>query len=327
MSKDLGLTLDQLSNAIRTVGESVGQSTVAVRIQRPGPVASPAYRGDSVIASAGSGIVLSETGLVVTAAHVIALADRVTVTLADGRSTEAEVLGADEPTDLALLRLPLQGLSPIRLASEDDVSPGRIVLAVGRPPGFGIALTVGVISASERSIRNTVGGLLENVIQASVPIGPGTSGGPLADVHGQLVGINTAAAEMAWGLSFAIPAETVRWVSQALLDFGVVRRVTLGLTGETVRLSPELAARHGHATAVAVKGLRSGMPAAQAGVCDGDVLLRIGGEPVPRLGVLHRLLGSVDEAQRSICLDVLREDRVVTLEAGIERCRAKQQSR
>lgn len=299
--------LEALSKAIQTVGRVVGESVVAVRIERPGPVASPAYRGESVVAGAGSGVVLGSDGLILTAAHVIALADRITVTTASGETHDAKVVGKDEPTDLALLKIAATGLRPIHTASPDSTAPGGVVIAVGRPPGFGIVLTAGVLSAPERTVRNSSGGLVENVLQACAPIGPGTSGGALADARGRLIGINTAAGESSSALSFAIPVETVEWVAEELARRGEVTRLNLGFTGETTRVSPEAAAVSNLASAygVAVKSIGAESPAARAGLEVGDIVTRICDHPVSRLGELHRLLVKL-AGEREIHVEAVR---------------------
>lgn len=286
-------TLDAISDAVASVGGAVAPSVVGVRITRPGPVASPAFGSDTRVSGAGSGVVLTGDGVVLTAAHVVARADRVLVTVAGGDSIGAEVIGLDRATDLALLRIAGGGLAAIEFAQPNCINPGQVVIAIGRPPGFGIALTAGLVSALERSVRSASGEVVENVIQTSAAIGPGTSGGALVDSSGCLVGLITSAAEDSAGaISFAIPSETVGWVTEGLLARGRVARADLGFSGETTSLPEALASsvEVDQSSGVAVRSQPSQSPSARSGIRPGDIIVRLGGEPVRRVGELQRVL-------------------------------------
>ncbi len=302
--------LDAISEAVTRLGNSASPSVVAVRIQRPGPIASPAFGGETRVSSAGSGVVLSENGLIVTAAHVIERADEITVAVSDAAPVDAEVVGKDGATDLAVLRIDATDLSTIDFAGSKAAAPGQMVIAVGRPPGFGIALTTGLVSALERSVRSSSGDLVENVIQTSAAIGPGTSGGALIDSRGRLVGLLTSAAEVSSGaISFAIPAETVEWMTGQLVGHGRVARAELGFSGETVAIPGyrrSLLAIE-QASGVAVRSQRPQSPSARAGMEMGDVIVGVSGESVSRLGELQRILcRAADEAELEV--QVVRED-------------------
>lgn len=256
--------------AVVSISTSAGRQTA--EWSRQHPWADPERRG------VGSGVIVDAAGYVLTNHHVIRGARRIEVQLTDGRQTEAELVGADAETDLALLKLPLDGLPVISLGSSKALQVGDPVLAIGNPFGVGQTVTAGIVSALQRQQLGI--NVFESFIQTDAPINPGNSGGALVDAGGRLVGINSAIYSKtggSLGLGFAIPVEMASEVMQALRAEGRVARGYMGVT--TRELSPELIEALRLPTGlrgVLVSGVVQGEPAAEAGVKPGDVLTKVG---------------------------------------------------
>lgn len=246
-------------------------------------------------AGSGSGVILTPDGYILTNAHVVAGAHRLEVHLADGRTVGARSVGEDPATDLAVIRAEASGLPTASLGNSDRLRVGQLVIAIGNPLGFEATVTAGVVSALGRSLRSESGRLIENVIQTDAALNPGNSGGPLVDSHGRVVGVNTAIIAGAQGLCFAIPSNTASWVAGQLITTGRVRRVYLGVTGQTVPLprAQVLALRLPADTAVRVREVASGSPAAAAGIHPGDLLVSVAGQPARAVDDIHRILATV----------------------------------
>jgi len=300
--------LDQLSHELEAL----------VARTAPGVVGVEHRRGQ------GSGVVLTGDGYVLTNAHVIAGAASATrpgsgrsgprqprrsdrpgrraadgaglrVRPAGGEAVAAELVGSDARTHLAVLRVDAStpacaGLRSLPLASGALVV-GQLVVAIGNPLRFERSVSLGVVSAIDRSLPGP-DGVYEGLVQTDAAINPGNSGGPLVDASGAVVGINTAVIPYAQGIGFAIPASTATWVAAVLMRRGEVRRPRLGIAARGEELAPRAAAAAGQPRAVRVLEVGSGSPAAQAGLLAGDRLLRAGASA----------LGSVDDLQRVMVL-------------------------
>jgi Do/DeqQ family serine protease len=229
----------------------------------------------------GSGVIVSETGYILTNNHVVEGADEIEVVLNDSRTTRAKVVGTDPDTDLAILKIALDRLPVIVLGNSDSTQVGDQVLAIGNPFGVGQTVTSGIISALG---RNQLGiNTFENFIQTDAAINPGNSGGALVDTNGNLLGINTAIYSRSggnMGIGFAIPVSTAKQVLEGIVRDGQITRGWIGV--EPNDLSPELAetfniqAQQG----VIITGVLQNGPAAQAGIRPGDVIVKIGNQPV-----------------------------------------------
>ncbi len=231
--------------------------------------------------SLGSGVIVGPEGYVLTNHHVISGADEIQVALPDGRHARAEVVGSDRDTDLALLRIGLEGLPAIVLGDSHALQVGDVVLAIGNPFGVGQTVTLGIVSATGR--RGLGINTFEDFIQTDAAINPGNSGGALVDAAGRLVGINTAIFSRSGGslgIGFAIPTHLAQAVMTQLAEHGRVIRGWLGI--QIQDLDPRLAASFGlgRPGGVVVAGVLRGGPAHRAGIAPGDVILRIEGEPV-----------------------------------------------
>jgi Do/DeqQ family serine protease len=241
----------------------------------------PSYR-QRVERSLGSGVIVNAEGTIVTNQHVIAGADSIRVQLSDGRIAEAAVVGQDPDTDLAILHLAIGKLPVMPLGRSDTLRVGDIVLAIGNPYGLSQTVTQGIVSATGRGQLGLA--TFENFIQTDAAINLGNSGGALVDAHGDLVGINTAVLNRAYGgpegIGFAIPVNLVRGVMEQILKHGHVVRGWLGFVPQD--LSDEQAAQLGIAAGggVTVVNILVKSPAFEAGVRPGDLILGLAGEPV-----------------------------------------------
>lgn len=272
--------------------------------------------------SLGSGVIIDAAkGLVLTNHHVIDNADDVRVTLADGRTVQAEFIGSDPDTDIALIRIPAEKLTALPLGNSDQLRVGDFVVAIGNPFGFSQTVTSGIVSAVGRSGIRGLG--YQNFIQTDASINPGNSGGALVNLAGQLVGINTASfnpqGSMAGniGLGLAIPSNLARDVVEQLVTKGVVVRGTLGV--ETQNLTPQIAQGLGLAEArgALVTRVLAGSGAAAAGLKAGDVVLSINGQRVDNAQALHNFEG-LSTVGRTVDLDIRRDGKPLQLKATLK---------
>ena len=238
-------------------------------------------QGGEAQAGLGSGVIVSDSGYILTNNHVVEGADDIEVVLNDNRSTRAKVIGTDPDTDLAILKIELDKLPVIVLGNSDGAQVGDQVLAIGNPFGVGQTVTSGIVSALG---RNQLGiNTFENFIQTDAAINPGNSGGALVDTNGNLLGINTAIYSRSggnMGIGFAIPVSTAKQVLEGIVKDGQITRGWIGV--EPNDLSQELAetfdikSRNG----VIITGVLQNGPAAAAGIRPGDVIVKIGNQPV-----------------------------------------------
>ena len=272
--------------------------------------------------SLGSGVIIDAAkGLVLTNHHVIDNADDVRVTLADGRTVQAEFIGSDPDTDIALIRIPAEKLTALPLGNSDQLRVGDFVVAIGNPFGFSQTVTSGIVSAVGRSGIRGLG--YQNFIQTDASINPGNSGGALVNLSGQLVGINTASfnpqGSMAGniGLGLAIPSNLARDVVEQLVTKGVVVRGTLGV--ETQNLTPQMASGLGlsETRGALITRVLPNSGAAGAGLKAGDVVLAINGQRVDNAQALHNFEG-LSTVGRSVDLDVRRDGKPLQLKATLK---------
>jgi serine protease Do len=259
----------------------------------PGPV----YR--ERVPSLGSGVIIDRAGVILTNEHVVHMAEEIKVSLTDGRTFDAQVIGSDPNYDLAVLRISGEDLPVAPLGDSDDLMVGEWAIAIGNPFGYLLndyqpTVTVGVVSAVNRDINTQSStGIYKNMIQTDAAINPGNSGGPLANGDGRVIGINTfifTESGGSLGIGFAIPINVASRVVKEILQYGEVRRIWIGLT--VVEVTPYLAAYHNlrQGRGLFVRELEEGSPADRAGVQVGDLITEVGGEPVSNLGQAQRLI-------------------------------------
>ena len=208
-------------------------------------------------------------------------------------------------SDLAVVQVAASGLPAAQLGDSDKLKVGQVVIAIGNSLGLQTTVTAGVVSALGRSLQSRTGRLIEEVIQTDAALNPGSSGGALVDTQGQVVGINTAIIQHAQGICFAIPVNTAKWVTGALIKEGQVRRAYLGFAGQPVALNAAVARQLGQERGVLVLGVARNSPAARARLREGDVILALDGKPTPDVYTIHRLLTG-EAAGKRLAVRLLR---------------------
>lgn len=308
--------LDAYSTAVVHAVEQVGPAVVSVGMARKAPERLR-RRGMPELRGAGSGVVITPDGYVLTNSHVVRGSERIEVRLSDGRALDARIVGDDPHSDLAVVRVTEDGSLPCaEFGDSSMLRVGQLVIAIGNPLGFQATVTAGVVSALGRSLHTQTGRLIENVIQTDAALNPGNSGGPLVDFQGRVIGINTAVIMGSQGICFAIPANTARWVTSQLIREGRVRRAYLGVSGQAFALDRRLALAHriDAATGVRVVEVQPDTAAAQAGLQIGDLIVKIAEVAVASPDDLQRVLGRHPIGE-PLTIHVLRGAELQTLTA------------
>jgi len=240
----------------------------------------------------GSGFIFTANGYIITNSHVVHKASAITVSLADGRKLAADVVGDDPHTDIAVIRVLEDHLTPAILGNSQSIQPGELVVAIGNPYGFQASVTAGVISALGRTLRSQSGRLIDSVIQTDAALNPGNSGGPLVNSRGEVIGVNSAVILPAQGICFAIPINTAKYVAGELIRQGKIRRGYLGLAGQDVPLPQKLRRHYGLSQdkGILIIGIEKNSPARESDLVEGDILVHFDGLPVSGVDELHRLL-------------------------------------
>lgn len=268
--------LDAYSSLVNFAAERVGPAVVKIETQ------SAHRRDSSQGAGQGSGVIFRRDGQILTNAHVVEGAQTVRVILADGRQFEAGVLGADRAQDIAEIRIGARNL-PVAELSERPLKVGQLVVAVGNPYGLGWTVTSGVVSALNRELPNPKGGKLTGLIQTDAPINPGSSGGPLVDTQGRIVGITTAIVPFAQGLGFAVPTSTaLSTLGRFLSSERPASATALGLGGTQTQIADWIVTRNHLANkeGVLILEIKPDSPASKASLKLNDVIVDVNGKPV-----------------------------------------------
>jgi S1-C subfamily serine protease len=294
-------------------------AAVVGAVERVGPAVVSVYVGGAAEAAqarggAGSGVVVTPDGYLLTNEHVVQRVSEARVSFVDGRSVPAVVTGRDPSTDLAVLRAQAGALPYARLADGQRLRTGQLVVAVGNPFGFESTVSAGVVSALGRSLRSRQGRLIEGIVQHTAALNPGNSGGPLVDAYGRVAGINTAIIAMAQGIGFAVPAATAQWVLTEILTQGRVRRAWLGVAARDRPLDLRLvrALGLGARRAVEVMSREAQGPAAQADLRPGDLIVAVNEQAIDGIDALHRQLSRVPPGSE-LRLTVVRRTEQLTV--------------
>ncbi|NEQ30513.1 MAG: trypsin-like serine protease, partial [Leptolyngbya sp. SIO4C5] len=276
-------------NASRTVRQEVPEAFNDPFLRRFFGDQIPMQPSERIQRGVGSGFILDNQGHVLTNAHVVDGADKVQVTLKDGRSLAGEVLGSDPVTDIAVIRVEGADLPTVQLADSDQIRPGQWAIAIGNPLGLDNTVTAGIISATGRSSGDVgISDKRVDFIQTDTAINPGNSGGPLLDEQGQVIGVNTAIIQGAQGIGFAVPINTAKEIADQLIANSKVEHPYLGI--QMVTLNPETKAEINanpnvgfsvdEETGILIVSVVPDSPAARAGLRAGDVIRRVNGEEV-----------------------------------------------
>jgi S1-C subfamily serine protease len=314
--------LDAYSRAVTRAFESVGPAVAKIEVtrsagqKRPDRLGRPTPEPER---GGGSGFVFAPDGLLLTNSHVIEQAAKVAVSLPDGREFQADIVGDDPGTDLAVLKITAPDLAVVQLGDSSRLRPGQLVVAVGNPYGLQHTVTAGVVSALGRSLRARSGRLIDSIIQTDAALNPGNSGGPLVNAAGEVVGVNTAMIMGGQGLSFAVPINTARIVIPSLLREGRVRRGYLGVAVQDVPLLRRVV-NHFHLpseSGLLIVSVEARSPAEGAGLRDGDIIVAFAGHPVAGADDLHRLLTREQIGQRAPIVVIRGTERItIDVEPG-----------
>lgn len=295
--------LDAYSEAVIAASERVSPSVVKIEVRQ---------QGDS--GGSGSGFVFTHDGFILTNSHVVHGAQKIEVILTDGDRYEADRVGDDPDTDLAVLRITAPHSAPAVLGDSQSIKVGQLVIAIGNPYGFQATVTSGVVSAVGRSLRSQSGRLIDNVIQTDAALNPGNSGGPLVTPNGEVIGVNTAIILPAQGICFAIAINTAKFVAGRLIKDGKIKRGYVGVAGQNAPLHRVLIRGHhlSISSGVFVAGVEKSSPAERAGLHDGDMIIGWNDQPVADVDALHRALADHHSGIRA-SVTVLRGTERLTL--------------
>lgn len=321
--------LDAYSNTVTRVAETVSPSVVHIEVhqaRRKREAQNADRRGsggrdNEGRAGSGSGFVFTPDGFVLTNSHVVSGAEEIYATLTDGNRFEAQLVGDDPDTDLAVIRINASStLLPVALGNAQHLRVGQMAIAIGNPYGFQSTVTAGVVSALGRSLRSRSGRLMDNVIQTDAALNPGNSGGPLVNSRGEVIGVNTAMILPAQGICFATSIDTAKFVAARLIRDGRINRSFVGIAGQNVPLRPQvirfynLPVRSG----ILVVSFEKDSPARRAGLREGDLIVGFGGQSVAGIDDLHKIL-TEERIGRSVPLEIVRGNERLTLEVVPEK--------
>jgi len=277
--------LDAYSETVASTVERVQDAVVYIAAHKDGP------RGRQ--GGAGSGFLFTPDGYLLTNSHVVHGASALEVVRPDGTRSQAERVGEDPETDLAVLRIGAsRPLAHLELGDSSRLRVGQVAIAIGNPLGFNHTVTSGIVSALGRSLRSNAGRMIDNVIQTDAALNPGNSGGPLLDTRGRVIGVNTAIIPGAQAICFAVAVNSAKWVVTQLFSHGRVRRAFIGLAGSTVPISRRVARflEVEQDSGVRVSEVQPNSPAALAGLKTDDLIVGIDGAPARTVDDLQRLL-------------------------------------
>jgi S1-C subfamily serine protease len=288
--------LDAYSRAVIEAAERVSPSVVYIevsghrtRVGRQGRQSTEEVRGS------GSGFVFTPDGFILTNSHVVHGASKIDVALMDGRRFQAQLIGDDPDTDLAVIRITAPNLVPAHLGDSQSIRVGQLVIAIGNPYGFQYSVTAGVVSALGRSLRAQSGRLMDGVIQTDAALNPGNSGGPLVNSRGDVIGVNTASILPAQGICFATSIDTAKFVAGRLIRDGQIKRSYIGVAGQNVPIPRRIVRYYqlpveSGVLVVSFETDGETSAAREAGVLTGDLIVEFDGHPIRGIDDLHRLL-------------------------------------
>lgn len=306
-NKDAEL-LDAYSQTVVKVANQVSEAVVQIKVNKPN-VRRRGQRPGGPYGS-GSGFIISTDGYIVTNSHVVSGANKILVSLQDGRQFAARLIGDDPPTDLAVLQIDAEGLNIARFGDSDRLQVGQLAVAIGNPYGFQYSVTTGVVSALGRTLRSESSRLIDDVIQTDAALNPGNSGGPLVDSHGLVIGVNTAVILPAQGICFAVAANLAQYVVGKLILEGKVKRGYIGIAGQVVRLNNRTVQYHQLqvSSGILIQTIEPESPSHYSEIQMGDVIIGFNQQAIGSIDDLHKLLDE-NSIGKTIELIVLRNRR------------------
>jgi S1-C subfamily serine protease len=317
--------MDAYSRAVITAAEKVSPSVVYIEVQQPirnrrGNAPRPREARGS-----GSGFIFTPDGFILTNSHVVHGATRIEVTVSDGRKHQADLIGDDPDTDLAVIRINAPNLVPAHLGEAHKIRVGQLVVAIGNPYGFQYSVTAGVVSALGRSLRAQSGRLMDDVIQTDAALNPGNSGGPLVNSRGEVIGVNTAMVLPAQGICFATSIDTAKFIASRLIRDGKVSRSYIGLAGQNVPLPRQIVRYYDLPleSGILVVSFEASSPARKGGVREGDIIIGFDNRPTAGIDDLHKLLSEERIGHKS-SLVVIRGTEKLGLEVIPEESRGRE---
>jgi len=298
--------LDSYSKAVVKAAAKISHSVVNINVLsrknvRPSRT-NPDGRGGS-----GSGFIFTPDGFILTNSHVVHKAERLEVILNDGRKVNADLIGDDPDTDLAVIRIDAPNLKAVEFGDSSKIRVGQLVIAIGNPYGFQTTVTAGVVSALGRSLRAQSGRLIDNVIQTDAALNPGNSGGPLSNSNGEVIGVNTAAILPAQNICFATAINTAIFVAGKLIKEGHIKRSYIGIAGQDVPVHRRIVRYYGLPAekGIMVISVEKNSPASAAGLLNGDIIIGFNDKTVSGIDDLHKLL-TEDNLGRTSRIKILR---------------------
>lgn len=302
--------LDAYSRAVIGACDKVSQAVVNISVkQRSVPRGRPA---PDEMRGTGSGFIFTNDGFILTNSHVVQNAAAIDVTLQDGGSLRATVVGDDPDTDTAVISIGQNRLEPITFGDSGTLRVGQLVVAVGNPFGFQCSVTAGVVSALGRSLRSQNGRLIDDVVQTDASLNPGNSGGPLVNTRGEVIGVNTAIILPAQGICFAIAINTAKFVATKLMRFGEIKRSYIGLLGQNAPIHRRVVRFHGldDETGFLVTQIVPDSPASSAKLKEGDVIIGYEDCTIKSIDDLHVLLTEEQIGKKATLTVIRRTERL-----------------
>ena len=305
--------MDAYSRAVIAAAEKVSPSVVYIEVEQP----VRSSRGNTPrmpqeTRGSGSGFIFTPDGFILTNSHVVHGARKIEVTVSDGCKYQADLIGDDTDTDLAVIRINAPNLVPAYLGETRKIRVGQLVVAIGNPYGFQYSVTAGVVSALGRSLRAQSGRLMDAVIQTDAALNPGNSGGPLVNSRGEVIGVNTAMILPAQGICFATSIDTAKFVASRLIRDGKVSRSYIGLAGQNVPLPRRIVRYYNLAveSGILVVSFEENSPARKGGVHEGDIIIGFDDHSTAGIDDLHKLLSEDRIGQKSSLVVIRGTDKL-----------------
>jgi S1-C subfamily serine protease len=305
--------MDGYSRAVIIAAEKISPAVVYIEVEQPIKSRRPNVpRTPQERRGSGSGFIFTPDGFILTNSHVVHGAKKIEVTLPDGHKHQADLVGDDPDTDLAVIRINAPNLVPAQLGEAQKIRVGQLVIAVGNPYGFQYSVTAGVVSALGRSLRAQSGRLMDAVIQTDAALNPGNSGGPLVNSRGEVIGVNTAMILPAQGICFATSIDTAKFVASRLIRDGKVSRSYIGLAGQNVPLPRRLVRYYNLAveSGILIVSFEGNSPARKGGLREGDIIIGFEGHPTAGIDDLHKLLTEERIGKRSSLMVIRGTDKL-----------------